>query len=167
MKDCPTEEELSAYIDEELQSERTTDIAAHLQECERCAECAREFSAVTRAFRRHGVPAPDAADVEALWGRVRSEGGIPHAKPIGALQKRFRHFLVAAAAAAVFAAIILWPRPLENNGPSPRPSLQAEAGLEVEVYDDSAVIILESDDDENVLVWFVSPEEDAEIGNAG
>jgi len=167
MKDCPTEEELSAYIDDELHSERTTDIAAHLQECERCAECAREFSAVTRAFRRHGVPAPDATDVEALWERVRREGGLPHAKPMGTLRKRFRHVLVAAAAAAVFAAIILWPRPLGLNGLQYPLSVQAEAALEVEIYDDSAVFILESDDDENVLVWFVSPEEDAEIGNAG
>jgi len=167
MKDCPTEEELSAYIDDEVHSERAADIAAHVQECERCAECAREFSAVTRAFRRHGVPAPDASDVEALWERVRREGGPLHAKPIATVRRRFRRVLVAAAAAAVFAAIILWSRPLGPKGPQDPLPVQAEAALEVEVYDDSAVFILESDDDENVLVWFVSPEEDAEIGNAG
>ena len=111
--------------------------------------------------------APDASDVEALWERVRREGGRSHAKPIAAVRKRFRHVLVAAAAAAVFAAIVLWSRPLGPNGLQDPLSVQAEAALEVEVYDDSAVFILESDDDENVLVWFVSPEEDAEMGNAG
>ena len=168
MKDCPTEEEMSAYIDDELDSARLADIAAHLRECERCAGCAREFSAVTRAFREHGVPAPpDEADVEALWERVRGTSGVPHAKPMATVRRRFTRVLVAAAAAAIFAAIVLWPPPLGDNDHGNDTSLQTEIALEVEVYDDSAVVILAPDNDENVVLCFMSSDDEVENGGAG
>lgn len=166
MKDCPTEEVLSAYVDDELDATTAADIAAHLRQCPRCAACAREFSAVTQAFHKCGASPPDAADVEALWQRVRQEG-IPHAKPIATVRRRFTRVLVAAAAAAIFAAIVLWPAPPgpgdgENHG-----SFSADAVLEVELYDDSAVIVLGPHDGENAVVWFMAPVDEVENGGAG
>ena len=161
MSPCPDEELLSAYADGELPEDRRAEIARHLEACPRCQGTVRAFAALFGKVGALDAPALDRAAKEGLWERVRE--AVPAAsRPARVI--RFRWAPIAIAAAVfLFAVIVLWPKPV-GHVPPPTPPVAhvkppARAPVEIEVYDDSTVIMMAVGDDESAIVWFVAPED--------
>ena len=109
-------EQLSAYLDGELEASAKADLEAHLATCGACASDLRQLREVSRTVREGaGVPEPDAA----LRGRLALS--LREALPPGPVRRSWAkvvatHALVAAAAAYVaWFAAVWWARPSEEQ----------------------------------------------------
>lgn len=160
MSPCPDEALLSAYADGELPDDRRAGIARHLEACPRCQGTVRAFAALTGKVGALDAPALDPAAKERLWERVREAAPAP-SRPARVIRFRWAPIAVAAAAVFLFAVIVLWARPVGDVPPPIPPVARVEsperAPVEVEVYDDSTVIMMAVGDDESAIVWFVAP----------
>jgi anti-sigma factor RsiW len=106
-------EQVSAYLDGELEAAAKEDLEAHLATCESCASDLRQSRELSRAIRQGAsVPEPDAALRGRLAGSLREPRRVrrPWAKIVAT------HALVAAAAVYVaWIAAIWWTRPSEEQ----------------------------------------------------
>ena len=169
MSPCPDEELFSAYADGELPEDRRAEIAAHLDACPRCRATVRAFAALTERVAALDAPALDAPAKQRLWERVREAVPDPStARPARMIHFRWTSIAVAAAAVLLFAVIVLWPKPVGHVPPDAPPVARlaptTRAPVEVEVYDDSSVIMMAVGEDESAIVWFFGPDDAADAG---
>ena len=162
MNACPSQEELSAYVDGEIEAPRASEIAEHLKSCRRCRARAEEFAMVTNRLRERTLRRPQAAEKEAVWHNVRRASHFRRAERTQPAHRRLARLLVPLAAAAIFALVMFWPGLIHNGtrGPSGNGKGDiASAVCEVEVFDDSIVKFEAAGAQKGALVWFMAPTE--------
>jgi len=112
MKECWSDGALRAFVDRELPADELTRLAAHLEDCPRCAE-------------RHRALAARALSVLALVGELREPAAAPSPRLALAPPRTPSRWLAAAAAlaAALAALALLTPKkvqaPAESRGEAP------------------------------------------------
>ncbi|MBI5624386.1 MAG: zf-HC2 domain-containing protein [Elusimicrobia bacterium] len=74
-----TPEDLSAYLDRELDAAALAGVAGHLASCPECAALLQRLKGASAAFKKHGLePAPEGMVFRALRARRRGgERGAP------------------------------------------------------------------------------------------
>jgi len=159
MKSCPTEETLSAYVDGELAADRVAEVRTHLEACKRCNRCAEEFAEVTRAAREATSDAPPAEEWGVVWQRLRKECAPEETEEPRTAWRVVARAALLAAAAAIMAGIILWPRIIDNGEGQLVFASADMVADEVEVYDDCTVMCVDYPDAGVSVTWIMTPEE--------
>ena len=65
-KKCPPDEELSAYMDGDLEAPRQREIEVHLESCELCQQAIQELDDITASLAALGSEKPP----DVLWSRI-------------------------------------------------------------------------------------------------
>ncbi|MFH0963420.1 MAG: zf-HC2 domain-containing protein [Planctomycetota bacterium] len=161
MNACPDGEILSAYLDGELAPAQSKEVRAHIDGCAACSKATMEFRVVTEGVRAAYQRQTGEGEWQAVWKRLHEKPPVAVEVP-GRAWRMTARLAVLAAAAAVVAAIVLWPRSI-NETPPINLAMTANAnGLipveEVQVFDGSTAVLLDYPDEGVSLVWFVSPQ---------
>ena len=121
MSECPTEEQLGAFVDAELPAEVARVVAAHVASCAACAEAVAAYRRLDAAMRE--AEAPPVADEEwaAAWAAIGDRTGttverewVPAAAD-ASWRERVSRLRWVAAAAVVALAIGLWSHLVPNR----------------------------------------------------
>ena len=67
---CPTQNILSAYVDQELPDDQVRDVVDHLAQCPRCQEWVNQAQFIGSVVRNASTPVPTDA-MMARWSRVK------------------------------------------------------------------------------------------------
>ena len=117
---CPSEENLLAYVDGEVESEACTRLARHLERCARCRSEVEELERVSRGLRRLFRVASEEIKVPETVSGLRLVGG-----------SRRRWLMGVAAAAAVLAVLTLTWRFLSTVPEVPVSSSEPQSVAEI------------------------------------
>ncbi len=114
---CPEEDELSAFVDGDLEDERQSAVEAHLENCAACAEIEDQLRELTGSLSADGLMEPP----DYLWTRIEARRKEEVSSSVGArlmswLTSGFRLPIAGAAAAAVVAIVVLSNQTVDTEG---------------------------------------------------
>lgn len=126
-------EDLTAYLDGELQAERTETVRRHIEICPACRTEAARLEKAGRYLDHLPAPAADPSFAIRFWRRVRREAAAPRGAATRARPRWLLPVAIAAGVTAILAVLFLPPRTRRPK----KPGATTQARLAPE---DSAIV---------------------------